>query len=250
MRKIEHFLLLTWLLTGGLVVTGVVVLLDTGLLQALITTDRSYVSSVLIGMYVIGAGHSLRRTWLLSLELGYVAKAERLLAQAAGAPLRLVERGIALADGAVLPGRFMTDYVRDLVGAQRGEPGNRVEGGAASSDLLEASAARLRGEHEFGWFMIDLMLKVGFLGTLVGFIWMLSSVSKHAVIDAQSMQVILRDMSHGMGIALNTTLISLVTATLLSAPYYLLSRGLDELIECTVRLTQVEVLPRLSRVPA
>jgi biopolymer transport protein ExbB/TolQ len=98
-----------------------------------------------------------------------------------------------------------------------------------------------------GWFVIDLMLKVGFLGTLVGFIWMLSSVSKHSVIDAQSMQLILRDMSYGMGIALNTTLISLVTATLLSAPYYLLSRGLDELIECTVRLTQVEVLPRLSR---
>jgi hypothetical protein len=245
MRHIEHFLLLSWLLTIGLVGAGVIVLLDTGMLQNLVATDRSYVSLVLIAMYVIGAGHSLRRTWLLSVELGDVATAERLLAQSAGAPLSLGARGIALAQGALLPGRFLTDYVRDLVRATHGAAGSRGEG--ASTDLLEASAARLRGEHEFGWFVIDLMLKVGFLGTLVGFIWMLSSVSKHSVIDAQSMQLILRDMSYGMGIALNTTLISLVTATLLSAPYYLLSRGLDELIECTVRLTQVEVLPRLSR---
>ena len=95
--------------------------------------------------------------------------------------------------------------------------------------------------------MIDLMLKIGFLGTLIGFIWMLSSVSRHAVIDAATMQNVLKDMSYGMSIALNTTLTSLVTGTLLSAPYYLLSRGLDELVELTVRLTQVEVLPRLQQ---
>ena len=76
---------------------------------------------------------------------------------------------------------------------------------------------------------------------------MLSSVSNHAVIDASSMQIILREMSHGMGIALNTTLVSLVTATLLSAPYYLLARGLDELVEGIVRLTEVEILPRLRQ---
>ena len=131
--------------------------------------------------------------------------------------------------------------------AQSRESAGQAEASSASSDLLEAYVGRLRGAHEFGWFMIDLMLKVGFLGTLVGFIWMLSSVSEHPTIDASSMQQILRDMSHGMGIALNTTLVSLVTATLLSAPYYLLARGLDELVECIVRLTQVEILPRLPR---
>lgn len=247
MRKIEHFLVLTWLLTMGLVATAFVVIADSGLLQSLLDTDRSHVSVILMLMYAIGCLHSLRRTWVLSVELERVTSAERLLA-ADPAALRLDEAGLALAGGARVPPGVLTDYVRDVVRAQSRESAGQAEASSASSDLLEACVGRLRGAHEFGWFMIDLMLKVGFLGTLIGFIWMLSSVSEHPTIDATSMQQILRDMSHGMSIALNTTLVSLVTATLLSAPYYLLARGLDELIECVVRLTQVEILPRLPRV--
>ena len=161
-------------------------------------------------------------------------------------PLRLVKTSIATAAGVTLPAGFLTAYVQDIVRTRATTAGGAHAESGASGDLLEAYAARMRGEHEFGWFMIDLMLKVGFVGTLIGFIWMLSSVSKQSVIDAASMQQILKDMSYGMSIALNTTLTSLVTATLLSAPYYLLNRGLDELLECTVRLTQVEILPRLN----
>ena len=248
MRRIEHFLVLTWLVTAGLVLFAAIVVVDTGLMRDLLASDRSYVSSILLVMYVIGAGHALHRSWLLSCELKHVVAAEDALASSRGTPLTLAGDTIATAAGFHLPAGFLTSYVRDLLRTQGGAEGAaRAESSSASTDLLEAYAARMRGEHEFGWYMMDLMLKVGFLGTLIGFIWMLSSVSKQAVIDAGSMQQILKDMSYGMSIALNTTLTSLVTATLLSAPYYLLNRGLDELLECIVRLTQVEILPRLSR---
>lgn len=250
MRRIEHFLVLTWLINAGLVLFAMIVVTDSGLLHALLASDRSYVSAILIAMYVIGAGHSLQRSWLLSQELNHVAIAERELIAAAGTPLRLLGNSIATAAGVTLPAGFLTAYVHDLVRAHAPLPNVHHDASSASTDLLEAYAARMRGEHEFGWFMIDLMLKVGFLGTLIGFIWMLSSVSRQSVIDAGSMQQILKDMSYGMSIALNTTLTSLVTATLLSGPYYLLNRGLDELLECTVRLTQVEVLPRLDSAAA
>ncbi len=246
MRRIEHFLVLVWLLLAGLTVFALVVVIDTGLMRELLVQDRSYVSAILIVMYVIGAGHALYRSWLLSCELKHIVGAEQTLATAREQTLHLVEAGVATATGAVLPRGFLTAYVHDIMRSRATtRAGAHAESGA-SSDLLEAYAARMRGEHEFGWFMIDLMLKVGFVGTLIGFIWMLSSVSKQSVIDASSMQQILKDMSFGMSIALNTTLTSLVTATLLSAPYYLLNRGLDELLECTVRLTQVEILPRLD----
>ena len=246
MRRIEHLLVLIWLLMAGLTVFATVVIIDTGLMRDLLVNDRSYVSAILLAMYVVGAGHSLYRSWLLSMELKHISSAEHTLAAAGNAPLRLVEASIATAAGAVLPAGFLTSYVHDIVRSRAaGQAGSAADSGA-SGDLLEAYAARMRGEHEFGWFMIDLMLKVGFVGTLIGFIWMLSSVSKQSVIDAASMQQILKDMSYGMSIALNTTLTSLVTATLLSAPYYLLNRALDELLECTVRLTQVEILPRLD----
>ena len=246
MRRIEHFLVLTWLLSAGLTVFATVVIIDTGLMRNLLVNDRSYVSAILIVMYLVGVGHSLYRSWLLSLELKHISSAEQTLAAAGKQPLRLLEASIVTVTGATLPAGFLTAYVHDIMRTRATSSGGAHAEASASGDLLEAYAARMRGEHEFGWFMIDLMLKVGFVGTLIGFIWMLSSVSKHSVIDAASMQQILRDMSYGMSIALNTTLTSLVTATLLSAPYYLLNRGLDELLECTVRLTQVEILPRLD----
>ena len=246
MRRIEHFLVLVWLLLAGLTVFATIVIIDTGLMRELLVKDRSYVSAILILMYVIGAGHALYRAWLLSCELKHIVSAEQALATAGEKPLRLVEASVATATGAVLPVGFLTAYVHDIIRSRASTSGGAHGESGASGDLLEAYAARMRGEHEFGWFVIDLMLKVGFVGTLIGFIWMLSSVSKQSVIDAASMQQILKDMSYGMSIALNTTLTSLVTATLLSAPYYLLNRGLDELLECTVRLTQVEILPRLE----
>lgn len=246
MRRIEHFLVLAWLLLAGLTVFATVVIIDTGLMHELLANDRSYVSAILLAMYVIGAGHALYRSWLLSTELKHITSAEQTLASAGDKPLRLVEASIATAAGAVLPAGFLTSYVHDIVRTRAKNAVGAHAEGSAGGDLLEAYAARMRGEHEFGWFMIDLMLKVGFVGTLIGFIWMLSSVSRQSVIDAASMQQILKDMSYGMSIALNTTLTSLVTATLLSAPYYLLNRGLDELLECTVKLTQVEILPRLD----
>ena len=246
MRKTEHFLLLTWLLTTGLVVVGAWVIVDQGLLAYLLATDRSYVSLLVIGMYLLGLGHSFLCTRDLSLELNRIAAAECVLGSGALlAPLRVVD-GRLDAGGAVLPEGFLSGYVRDLIQSRRTGSAGNTETQEAGADLLEAAALRLRSRHEFGWYLIDLMLKVGFVGTLIGFIWMLASVSQHEIIDATSMQGILKEMSFGMSTALNTTLSSLVAGILLSLPYYLLGRGTEELLETTVRLTRAEILPRLA----
>lgn len=243
MRRTEHFLLLTWLFTTGLVVLATWVLVDQGIMGYLVETDRSYVSVVVMVMYVAGLGHSLQRTWLLSCELNRLGTVERMLAEHPGAPLRLAGDGLVCA-GVLVPRGFLQTYVTELV---RGATTRTVaEPGAEGADLLDAHAVKWRGETEFGWFLIDLILKVGFLGTLVGFIWMLASVSQHPVVDATSMQTILREMSFGMSTALNTTLSSLVAGILLSLPYYALGRGLEELLETTMRLSRAEILPRLA----
>jgi hypothetical protein len=212
-------------------------------MRYLVETDRSYVSVVVMIKYVGGLAHSFVRTWRLSCELNRAAQAEQLLANGAGTPLRVVD-GELVCGEAALPRGFLQSYVVDLVRAGGARHGERA--GEEGGDLLEAHSMPWRGGNEFGWFLIDLILKVGFLGTLVGFIWMLASVSQHPVVDASSMQTILREMSFGMSTALNTTLSSLVVGILLSLPYYLLGRGLEELLETTLRLTHVEILPRLA----
>lgn len=235
-----HVLLLLWLVGASLVIFGASVTTDQGLVQLMVDADQSRICIVLILMYAVGLGHTFRRTLYLSREINHAVTVAGRLEQGAVPPSALRNRDTARAAG--LPAGFVVDYLAD-VHAARSQP-EGAEGGA--SDLLDAYASRLRGAHEFGWFYIDLMLKVGFLGTLVGFILMLGSVAETGTLDASTMQKVLQQMSVGMSTALYTTMASLVAGILLSVPYYLLDRGLEALLQVTVHVKEVLVPPSAS----
>lgn len=230
-----HLLLLIWLCLTSLVVFGIIVCLDQGLLQQMLRADRSQICIVVIAMYLIGLGHTFIRTRLVSREL---AAAETLVTRIEheGGTLTVTPNQVQF-NSSPAPRGFMTDYLAAEFGHTRGSD-------STESDLLEAYASKIRSANEFGWFYIDLMLKVGFLGTLVGFILMLSSVADTGSLDATTMQKVLQQMSLGMSTALYTTLASLVGGILLSIPYYLLDRGLERLLQLAVYAKDV-VLPRL-----
>jgi hypothetical protein len=245
MYKTEHFLFLIWLLTTGLIAFGLVVCWDNGLIQEMVENDHSLICVAVIAIYAVGVIHSMWRTWVLSRELNLVAGSRQVLDnQNADAPVT-VAHGRVQVGGSFLPDGFISRYLLDLVRTKQlsAEAGKPAE---SRNDILEAYASKIRGANEFGWFLIDFNLKVGFLGTLIGFIWMLGSVSQQELLDASMMQRVLKQMSHGMSTALNTTLVSLVAGILLSIPYYLLGRGLDELLENTIDLTEVRLWPRLK----
>ncbi len=235
-----HLLLLLWLTLAGLVVFGSWVCLDQGLVQAMVAADRSRICIVLIVMYLAGVAHTFARTWYLSHEIERADQlSSRLQATTAG-PLTVRDARLCLSDGTALAHGFVADYLVDMR-SDMPAPHER-------SELLDAYASRIRGAHEFGWFYIDAMLKVGFLGTLVGFILMLSSVADTTTLDAGTMQKVLQQMSVGMSTALYTTLASLVGGILLSIPYYLLDRGLEALLQTTIRIREV-VIPSRASVP-
>lgn len=231
-----HVLLLLWLVLLGLVVFGALVGVDQQLVQVMIAADQSRICLVLILMYCIGVGHTFKRTLYLSRELNQAVTLAERLARRELSPAALRSRDSARAAG--VPAGFVVDYLADHHAAQAAPE--------APSDLLDAYASRLRGAHEFGWFYIDLLLKVGFLGTLVGFILMLSSVAQSGTLDASTMQKVLQQMSVGMSTALYTTMASLVAGILLSVPYYLLDRGLEALLQVTVHVKEVLTAPGQS----
>lgn len=228
-----HVLLLLWLTLFGLVVFGSAVGVDQSLVQMMIEADQSRICLVLILMYAIGLGHTFKRTLYLSRELNQAVRIADRLTRRELAPAALRSRDAGRAAG--LRDGFVVDYLADHHAAQRAPD--------SPSDLLDAYASRLRGAHEFGWFYIDLILKVGFLGTLVGFILMLSSVAQSGTLDASTMQKVLQQMSVGMSTALYTTMASLVVGILLSVPYYLLDRGLEALLQITVHVKEVLTAP-------
>ena len=95
--------------------------------------------------------------------------------------------------------------------------------------LLTAFADELANRHALGHFISDALLKLGLLGTVVGFILMLMPIGEISEFDPGLMQRLLTEMSGGMAVALYTTLAGLVTSTLLKLQYHILDASAAEL---------------------
>jgi len=66
-----------------------------------------------------------------------------------------------------------------------------------------------------GYFICETFLKMGMVGTVIGFILAFSNFTELDVTNIESMRLVLRTMATGIGTALWTTLIGLVCNTLL-----------------------------------
>ena len=83
--------------------------------------------------------------------------------------------------------------------------------------------------NETGWFWADAFVAAGMIGTVIGFIYMLSiSFGCIDVSQPQTMRVALSKMSAGMGTALYTTASGLICSLLLKLQLFNLQRGIDE----------------------
>ena len=81
-----------------------------------------------------------------------------------------------------------------------------------------------------GWFAADSVLKLGLLGTIIGFILMLAPISNLSGYDATSIQSALGEMSAGMAVALYTTLTGLVANLLLRLQFQILADAMQKLL--------------------
>ena len=70
--------------------------------------------------------------------------------------------------------------------------------------LLEHYAEILENRHASGQFIADLLLKLGLLGTIIGFILMLTPIGEIKEFDPSLIQQLLSTMSGGMAVALYT----------------------------------------------
>lgn len=104
---------------------------------------------------------------------------------------------------------------------------------------LEILADRLRAPVEAGWFMVDLAIRLGLAGTIIGFILIFSSLTGESIVGDDALQQLLVSMSVGMGTALFTTLCGLIAATFLSIQYMVLSRQTEHVIAAYILATDI-----------
>jgi len=227
-RRTEFELLLIWLSFVGLLLFAGFVAWNEGLVALLLAGDKSRISILIAMLYVIGFVHCARQVLYVARETEH---AERFAAAAASGD----DDRAPLPATSTLVGAYLADVLRSSRGAGQDN--------GAHGNLPEIYAGRVKGPNELGWFLTDVMLKLGLLGTIIGFILMLGSVAGTSSLDANTMQKVLRQMSIGMGTALYTTLTGLLASLTLGAQFQLLERSADRLLARIVHLAEVHVLP-------
>ena len=247
MKKGEHHLFLVWLMLISLVGFALFLALHEKLLLLLYLGDSSKLSWVISLLFVIITLYCARRVWFISREINV---SEQVYALARGHELSVRDGAMYLDNTEKLPDCLLTRYLLDLFHRAQSNPAgdeqaenNTLDTG--NKELIEVFEARLKNPHNLGWFCSDIMIKLGLLGTIIGFVLMLGSVVNVTDFDVSTMQNILKQMSSGMGTALYTTFAGLVCSILTAAQFHLLDQAADELVDTTKHLSQIHVLPRL-----
>jgi MotA/TolQ/ExbB proton channel family len=88
---------------------------------------------------------------------------------------------------------------------------------------------RSHGPHETAWWFAAAAIKLGLLGTVVGFIVMATEIGQLPSFDIDQVQTLLKQMTGGMAIALYTTLVGLVANLWLGLQLLLLDRMADRI---------------------
>lgn len=200
-----HTLFLLWVLLISLTGFGLYMTWHKGLFQWIILTDNTRICVVIVFAFMVGSGLAGWRSIYLSRQSSYFDQ---------------IRNGFT---DFKLGQSICHDYLtHPLAHPSEGQL------------MAEVMAERARGTHQVGWFVTGLMIKLGLLGTVVGFIMMLSSLEGLEQLDISDIKTLMQQMTQGMGVAMNTTLVGLIGSILLGLQFLMLDRHADQLIAATV----------------
>lgn len=229
----EHVLLLKGLLVWIVVATAFLGAWHYGLLSRVWLEDSTGIAAGITLVFLATAAQGSWQVLRASRDLNHARAVQQLIT---GDPSRVDDLDL-------LPEGCIREHIRLL------HTKSTLAGGRGVGDqrpLLDSFEAELRHGHEFGWFIADLLLSLGLLGTVIGFIAMLAPISGLDGGDQAAIKEALAAMSGGMAVALYTTLAGLVGGMLLKLQGHLLDGAVVELVRRTTQLTEIYVLPVLE----
>jgi hypothetical protein len=229
--------LLAWLIFTGASLFAFVLLWYFGLIERMVASDHTYISSIIGLLYVASSLHCLWRILAVSREGAAALKTAEAVVGNGG-----------LLDGAPrqgrdsLPAGLVAAHIHDLLAKAALQGAARLD----QTLLLRVLADRLRGSNQFGTFASDTLMKLGLLGTIIGFIIMLAPIGGLDPEDREAVRSSMSLMSGGMAVAMYTTLTGLAASILLKVQYALLDSATARIFAFAVDLTEVHVVSALE----
>lgn len=190
--KKPNYLLLKASLLLSLIVFSAYLLYYLGLFGLIIESDKSKISLVILFIYFISSMHWFFNALSLDKEISSIDSPNE----------------------NTLIGRFIKEI--------------ELKSEYGSLNKLSLLEDELSNRHSIGYLIVDILLKLGLTGTVIGFILMLLPIGEIKDFDPQILQKLLSTMSGGMAVALYTTLTGLITSMLLKFQYFLLDSSLSQ----------------------
>ena len=201
-RNISNLIFIKWFIGVIFFLIFIFILNHLGFLYPLINNDASYITSLILLIFIyfsINVGielYHLRVRYLNIYNLLSVSKNKS-------------KKEINLILQQFLNSKHSDDQsIYTYITAK--------ENNESSKENFEYS---LTSKLNTGWLVADGLLKLGLIGTVIGFIIMLSAITEIDGFDFTMMKDMLQNMSKGMEVALYTTLSGLVSSVLLSMQY-------------------------------
>jgi biopolymer transport protein ExbB/TolQ len=163
-----------------LIIFGVWILDERGLLAIVIEGDKSQISKVIACLWIISSIYWLYLSKIISDERNSFENMELLVS------------------------RFFSS----------------LEKNEDKDILINAFESEFEKKISYGVVASDVALKLGLLGTIIGFILMLKPIADLNSTSPEDLKIALSSMSSGMAVALYTTLTGLIVSTLLRIQFH------------------------------
>ncbi|MDG1664768.1 MAG: MotA/TolQ/ExbB proton channel family protein [Hyphomicrobiales bacterium] len=168
-----------------LIIFGVWILDERGLVAVVIEGDKSQISKVIAGLWIVSSIYWLYLSKIISEERNSFEKME-------------------FNNKKLLVSRFF----------------NSLEKNENKDVLINAFESEFEKKISYGVIASDIALKLGLLGTIIGFILMLKPIADLNSTSPENLKIALSSMSSGMAVALYTTLTGLIISTLLRIQFH------------------------------
>lgn len=225
-----------WLLLFGLIAFGGFLLWWHGLWHVVFTQDQTYLSGIIVVLFLLVTLYLGRCAWRITDEF---KQAESLLERSINATSQNSDSPAHRHAQSPIPQSWADDYVQLLRQSQQQADGGQQLAESLQSRLVE----QVYGGHSSGWFLSDVLLRLGLMGTVIGFVLMLGSVVGLQDEGISALKQLLTSMSGGMQVALLTTLTGLGSAMLISLQCHWLDRCADQLLSRIIEISALIPAP-------
>lgn len=234
---------LRWLVVMVLVMLALVTLWQLGLLTAVLESDHTRISLLIMAVFALTSLHALFQAVDISKELIAARKARATIEAESGSGFRLLGDKVLTGAGTLLEPGVLTSHVRNLTQKADLGPKGRLD----QTLLLRNVADKLRHREKLGLFVSEALLRLALLGTAIGFILMLVPIAGLSSFDAETLRGALAGMTGGMAVALNVTVSGIAAALVLKFEYFQLDEAIGELFSSVAEVSEIHVVPAIEK---